>query len=726
MYKIPTCNCSSKEWVYSEFDKESMINFVKSLFKHPGEYNFDENYLEVINEANKFKKNGYYCNYPSSSSDYRKYWDFEKEKCRNGVIIKSEKNTWFVTRDYYMWLNFLPIYHKEKKINQFPDLYDGQYHTALYETLGELLGYHAVMLKKRQYAMSYYHMAKLINQLWFEEGVTLKLISFLDAYIGLEGSWGFINEYRDFLNEHTAWYRPFNPSEVGRWQQRVQVNINGKDVYKGLKGRLLSVTTQQSPTKGVGGASRYVISEESGLNPTLDKTYVYAKSGLELGPSLITGQFIAYGSVGDLKQCEPLKKFMLNPRQNGFFGVETQDYDDVGTIKECGLFIPVHWNMPGFSDRFGNSDLVGAKNKILEIRAQQKKDLTPADYQLNISQNPLTIKEAFAYRDVSRFPLHLVSQQIRRIEEKNYYSEYVDLIRNLDGTIKIEPSNKLPIFEFPINPKEIDKSGIVVMYERPDPTLPFTTYLASIDPVSVGKTTTSESLCSIIVYKMPIEKIIRKVNGQVDNEIEQGKIVCTWCGRFDDIRKVHERLEMILEVYNAWAVIENNVPHFITYMIEKRKQKYLVPKNQILFLKELSANTNVYQEYGWKNVGRIFYDNLIPYGVEFLNETIGIETKPDGDIVKTTYGIERIPDIMILREMEAYNDDINVDRLISFCALAAFVSIQIANRGYAKQRINEDSNLQNQNKNINFIMGQRNYVSQGNMKIVRKPFKNIR
>ena len=60
--------------------------------------------------------------------------------------------------------------------------------------------------------------------------------------------------------------------------------------------------------------------------------------------------------------------------------------------------------------------------------------------------------------------------------------------------------------------------------------------------------------------------------------IEKDKIVASWCGRFDDINKTHERLELIIEWYKAWTIVENNISLFIQHMIAKRKQKYLVPK----------------------------------------------------------------------------------------------------------------------------------------------------
>ena len=52
--------------------------------------------------------------------------------------------------------------------------------------------------------------------------------------------------------------------------------------------------------------------------------------------------------------------------------------------------------------------------------------------------------------------------------------------------------------------------------------------------------------------------------------------------------------EAQIKWYNAWTVIENNISLFIQYMISRKKQKYLVPKSQIMFLKDLGSNTNVF------------------------------------------------------------------------------------------------------------------------------------
>jgi hypothetical protein len=462
----------------------------------------------------------------------------------------------------------------------------------------------------------------------------------------------------------------------------------------------------------------------------MDQTYEYMRPAMQSG-MITTGMFIAAGSVGDLEACEPLKLMVLQPEANDIYAVDSNLIDKEGTIGKTGLFIPEQWSMPPFIDQYGNSKVEEALAAIVEERIRWKRDLTPEQYQLRISQKPTNIEEAFATRKESVFPPHLVSKQIQRIQDKEYSVEYLDLSRNAEGKIIDKPSRKIPIMEFPISKKTEDKEGVICVYERPvkDPT--FGMYYAAVDPVGEGKTTTSESLCAIYIYKNPVEVIKDEGNGKVTNTIERDKIVASWCGRFDDLNKTHERLELMIEWYNAWTVVENNVALFIQYMISKKKQRYLVPKDMILFLKDIGANRNVFQEYGWKNVGTLFKGTILSYGIEFLKEELDHETKADGEIVKTFYGVERIPDIMLLKEMQAYQDGINVDRLVAFCSLVAFAKVQQSNRGLAKRVEVTEQKLDNSQKfsKLNWSpfrhLGGSKGASSG-MKAPRNPFKNIR
>lgn len=725
---IPTYEAGN--WTDTTFETREMFrDYLITLFKEPGKYQFDQTTQHFNDQAQYWRQYKVFTHAPENSKDYIKYWDDQKLKCRVGALYKNGNKTWYLPRDYYMWLNFLPIYDKVKREFDFAEIWDTQYHVALFETLAELHYKHVAGVKKRQIAWSYFHTGKLINQLWFEEGVSLKMGASLKDYINEKGSWKFLNEYAKFLNEHTAWYRPLNPDKVMMWQQKIEKIVSGKKIERGLKGTIQGLTFDKSATAGVGGACRYFYYEEGGIAPTADETYGFIKPALQMG-MITTGQFIIGGSVGDLDQCEPLKDYIYHPEANGFFSVATDLIDEKGTLGRTGLFIPEQWSMPPYIDQYGNSLVVEALKALDDYFEGIKKDLAPEAYQLEVSQHPRNLAEAFAHRKLSKFPQQHVTAQMRRIEDREYPFELIDLYKDAEGKLKDRHTEKLPISEFPLSKVSTDKEGVLVVWERPIPNPELGMYYASIDPVSEGKTTTSDSLCSIYVMKTAREVTRQKTDGPNEVFIERDKIVAAWTGRFDDLNKTHERLENIIEWYNAWTIVENNISLFIQYMISQRKQKYLVPKSQIIFLKDLGANANVFQEYGWKNTGVLFRNHLLSYCIDYLTEELDTVTKEDGTIVKIHYGVERIPDIMLLKEMQAYQDDLNVDRLVAFSALVAFCKMRQSNLGMKKVVELLDKKLHKSEDFSKLVHSPFRHIGgtgkSTNMKPSRNPFKNLR
>jgi hypothetical protein len=726
---IPTYE--NNKWVTTTFDSdEDFHEFLFDIFKEPGKYEFDNTSLIFNAEARRFNKEGLYCSSPFRSKDFMSYWDDQKNKCRQGAIYKNNGRVWYLTRDYYMWLNFLPIFDKEEKKYGFAKVRDAQYHMALYEIIAELNNQHVAILKKRQIASSYFHMGKIINTYWFEEGSTCKIGASLKDYINDKGSWKFLDEYKTFLNEHTAWYRPSNPEKVLLWQQQIEVKVGNRKTSRGLKSKIQGASFEKNATSGVGGPTTYFFHEEAGIAPKMMQTYEYLRPAMSSG-MMTTGQFIAAGSVGDLEQCNPLKEMIMNPTANDIYAVQTDLIDAEGTTGMAGLFIPEQWSMPPYIDDWGNSQIEEAIEAIVRERERWKAELGPEQYQLRISQKPLNIAEAFAYRKASVFPQGILSKQMKKIEEKQYAYELIELDREQEGIIA-KRTSKLPISDFPVNKKMTDKTGSIVVWERPASKRPeFGQYYGSIDPVSEGKTTTSDSLCSIFIYKNATEVTRTTEAGDTEIFIEGDKIVAAWCGRFDDINKTHERLELIIEWYNAWTIVENNISLFIQHMIARKKQRYLVPKQQILFLKDLGSNRTVYQEYGWKNTGTLFKSHLISYAIEFIREAIDEKLDDEGNVMSQTLGVERIPDPMLLKEMLAYYPGLNVDRLVTFGALVAFVKIQQSNRGYAKRRESEGDSLVNSEKisKLKYTSAFKNIGrrrSIGGQKIRRSGFKNIK
>ena len=81
--------------------------------------------------------------------------------------------------------------------------------------------------------------------------------------------------------------------------------------------------------------------------------------------------------------------------------------------------------------------------------------------------------------------------------------------------------------------------------------------------------------------------------------------------------------------------------------------------------------------------------------------------------------------------MQAYHPGLNVDRMVAFGALIAFVKIQQSNRGYSKRRESEDNSLVNSEKisKLKYTSAFKNIGrrrSIGGQKIRRSGFKNIK
>ena len=112
---IPTYDNGT--WTETTFDNiEDYRSFLLSVFKEPGKYNLGKS-SELFNEqARLFRKQGdVYCMAPFRSKDFVTYWDGEKQKSTEGCIFLHDGNSWYLPRDYYFWINFLPIYDKIKK-----------------------------------------------------------------------------------------------------------------------------------------------------------------------------------------------------------------------------------------------------------------------------------------------------------------------------------------------------------------------------------------------------------------------------------------------------------------------------------------------------------------------------------------------------------------------------------------------------------------------------------
>lgn len=619
---------------------------------------------------------------------------------------------------------------------------------------------------------SYFHIARIYNKYIFDEGFTAVIGASDKKYINnTKGCWKFLNQYYNFTSKHTAWAHVNSPNRVYEWQQQAEEKTpDGRRIDTGTHATITGVSFDQDPVGGVGGACKEMFYEEGGVAPTADQTFGFMKSAMRQGTT-VTGIFIIAGSVGQLDQCEPIKNFLKKPDAYDIYAVESDLLDDNGTVGRTALFIPEQWSLTGegelnFTDQFGNSRVENALIYLNREYARLKVMMQPNDYQLEISQRPRNIDEAFAMRTQSIFPVQHTSSQLRRIEENEYALEYVDLIRNEKNKIETIKCDRRPITEFPCPMDMADKRGVCVMHEPPIPGAPPGTYIATFDPVETGATTTSASLASLTIYMLDVEVItevesdrpivskdpfrdvvdewgpIRRPQRQTDepvtrprtiSHLEGGKEVFFWCGRYDDPDETNEHVSRALELYNARCMCEKNKPGFISYMRSKKRHKYLALGKEMTFDKDLDIATTSREPYGVGMTPKL-KKVLLSYAVDSLSEVIFEEFDKDGNIIGIHYGVEKIRDIMLLKEMQQYQEGINVDRIISYIILRGWIKSIQASGLIRRKKIEAVNNTSNKFEKVVLFKGSNDQlfknigrVDNGQMiKNHRNPFKNIR
>lgn len=679
-YKIvQTYDTQTKQWGTKEFkSKMEFKNFVWSKFKKPGELKL-KNTWAFRQEATKYEQQGFYCDSPFRSTDYVQYWNNEKDKCLNGLIVDD----FYLTGYYYWWINFLPI--NDKMINKlkFPDIWDSQYYFFIYVLLCELEYKYSVIVKKRQWGSTFQHIAILLNDIWFQNAYINKIGASDEDYILAD--WQIMEEYRNFLNANTGWYRHFTPDQIFNWQQRLELNIKGRKRHIGNKSIIKGINFKLSPTKGVGGKNNKFFYEEAGITKTMKKTFQYIDPALKMG-ALTTGMFMAGGSVGELEQCEDLREMAFNPEGSNILKIENT-FNEASEYREICFFVPEYWSMPPYIDEEGNSLIDEAKAYLIEDRERVKKTSSPEDERMHISQHPMTIEEAFAYRKESIFPLAKVIKQQERIISNNTKPLLVTIQRDKEGKLHHKMCDDCrPLEKFPL-PVKAPKEGAITMWEPPIANPPMFTYFAGVDPIAVDKTRSSPSMFCIYIVKNLTETTYKE-DGETKVKVDGYKIVASYTGRYDDLTKTNEIAEGLILYYNALACIENNVLSFINHMQSKGLQRYMATRDQLSFVSELKTNIGSYCPYGFK-MNQTIWTYFVGTMLDYLTEELDVVRKHNSDeVVKTVYGVERINDYQLLEEMRLYHDKLNVDRLVAFgAALAIMKSYSKYNIGV--QKINE-------------------------------------
>ncbi len=601
-------------------------------------------------EAERFRKYGYYCNSPKGTKDFINYWDEQKRRRVEGYSVGGIR----ISGEYYGYLNFSRILKavkqpsgKIKNILDFPDFYDMDffYFAAIERARLEQKG--VIVAKARRKGFSFKNAWIVAN----EFNLVKESISVVSAYLDTlaDNTIGMIIEDLDFLNKHTAWARERNPDRRDFMKAQRKKTINGTEVWHGFKSEIHKITFKDDAFKAIGKAASLFLWEEAGKMPNLIKAYTFSSPTWKDG-DVMRGLPILFGTGGDMEGgTQDFCEMFYNPDTYDLLSFDNiWDEGKIGT--HCGLFVPNYLSKPPHIDEQGNSIIDSAKESDLIERERKLKGVKRrTDYDAYISQHPWTPSEAFIITKGAKFPAALLARQLADITSKkdlNYLKDVGRLEINSSGDVDFVADSRLRPLDWPFKKDEdkLDREGAIIIYEHPaNPNNEeYGTYFVTCDPYDQDEADSSPSVGSALVWKT-----VSKDGGVFDLP------VASYHGRPEKAKMFYENVRKLCIYYNAICLYENE-KRGLEWHFEEKGMSYML-KDQPDILDKIIKKSNVNRPKGTHMVPQIKGQCEI-WAYDLLIESAG----------ENTLWLNKLYDEFLIKQLITYNDEGNFDAVISF------------------------------------------------------------
>jgi hypothetical protein len=690
-------------------------------------------------EATNFKKYGKYCADPEGSPDWEAYWKLQRRRCRDGYSVGGVRITGD-HYTYLNFCPILKVDEKDgpkargrqvrkgAKETDFPDFWDGDYNfywareiarngviesgllpeeeayevynlpdaeqllkaQQLFESLGLAFtiepdylfgGYNLIVGKSRQRGYSYKNASVGVGNYLTRPNLSTIFGAEDKKYLYPKGIFTMANNMLNFIGQHTPWVYPrdvINQASKGHYKASTLETRSGVQVEVGFMSEIISLTFSDNPDAARGKNAHDLIFEESGSfgTPGLLKDSYKASEDCVMSGDMKTGLITIFGTSGDMEggtadyaemHSEPLR-FGLLPFQN----IWDKDSSDM----KCGFFHPVNWNMQGYYDAQGNSDIEGAKQAELNIRkVRLDHGATSADIQARMQEKPLGPFEAFGMVSVNNFPVLELKRQLEIVKAKNLHmimgtpvKMWYDFEKKkvcvdpiLDGTANVIYRQK---------PDNTSLEGCPVIYEYPADTYPRGAYKIGYDPYRQDKGT---SLSAVYVYKSVIA-----------GERTKRVIVAEYVGRPNEADDVNYIARLFAELYNTTIMHENEVTHVKDYF-RRRKQLHFLAYQPDEVIKKNVKNSKVNRIWGCHMI-----DQLKDAGEKYLKSWLleVLDFDENGDPIR---GLDQIYSIGLLEELISYNRKGNFDRVMAMMQVMFQDQEDLHEKVYDKNKQNKNA-----------------------------------
>ena len=510
-------------------------------------------------------------------------------------------------------------------------------------------GYHMIVGKSRRKGYSYKDGAICANVYNTQRNAQIIIGAFEKKFLYPKGTMGMASDYLNFLNEHTGWAKSRDYTDkVDHKKASYRENVNGTYIEKGYQSEIFALTFKDNPDAARGKDGKLFLLEEAGAFPNLKDSFNAIAPGLTAG-AFITGQIIIFGTGGDMESgTVDYADMFYNPaayRLLPFVNI----WDENAENTTCGFFHPVTWNMEGFYDEQGNSDIEGATEFELERRRQKMEAASSSTIvEKHMQEYPFSPSEAFLTVSTNNFPVVELRNQLNRVKAENLHLSKgtpVYLTRE-EGKVIAKPDleNKLkPIYTYKV--KQDDISGCPIIFEYPVPNPPKGLYKIGFDPYQQDEGT---SLAAIYVYKSIH-------SGTYSKNI----IVAEYVGRPQEADDVSRIASMLADLYNAEIMHENEVSHVKNYFRRIKRLDQLALQPDTVISKNVKAS-KVSRVYGMH-----MNEQLKDAGEKYIKDWL-LQVRDYDENGNAILNLETIYSIGLLEELIQYNRKGNFDRVMAF------------------------------------------------------------
>ena len=597
--------------------------------------------------------------------DYDYFWSLEI--ARNGLFTKNtqvpstpeEKKEWNALQKQ------LRILKKELKNNtkgnkEYEDLKKKRDHISkrvLYR-LGLRVkphldyldgGYHMIVGKSRRKGYSYKDGAICANVYNTQRNAQIIIGAFEKKFLYPKGTMGMASDYLNFLNEHTGWAKSRDyVDKVDHKKASYAEKKNGITVEKGYQSEIFALTFKDNPDAARGKDGKIFLLEEAGAFPNLKDSFNAIVPALGAG-RFITGQIIIFGTGGDMESgTVDYADMFYNPiayRIMPFINIWDENADNT----TCGFFHPVTWNMEGFYDDQGNSDVEGATEFELERRKEKMEAASSSTIvEKHMQEFPFSPSEAFLTVSTNNFPVVELRNQLNKVRSEHLQTTKGTPIylERKEGKVVARPDleGKLkPIYNYKV--KQDDISGCPIIYEYPVDNAPKGLYKIGFDPYQQDE---GSSLAAIYVYKSIH-------SGTYSKNI----IVAEYVGRPQEADDVSRIASMLADLYNAEIMHENEVSHVKNYFRRIKRLDQLAVQPDAVISKNVKAS-KVARVYGMH-----MNEQLKDAGEKYIKDWL-LQVRDYDENGNAILNLETIYSIGLLEELILYNRKGNFDRVMAF------------------------------------------------------------